>query len=735
MTITEINIKSFGCLHDVIIHPIDGVNIISGNNESGKSTLASFISFIFFGINAKDKKDGVNPKDRYISWQTGTASGSITLKTKDGRVYRIEREAFENKRLTDTVRIFDVENGTVIKGEKPNAMFLDGISQTAYRKICHFAQGSDGNFSGDEIKKALENMISSADWETDSEKALARLDKERTKLLHKNEKGGAIFQAENYLRDLEGKKISAVDELLENKSLEESKNNLKEELESLENKINDLEQGISLSKDFYRLQRIREWKKALEEGENTRKSLENLVNENKKSGFLPDEAYVSKLDSLISQKAMAEEEILSLNERIENCKKEKENILCKDNSTKALDGERKIILELQNQKNKYNTLSSILFASFIALCVIGIFLPPTFIAALPCIIASVVFLKKKKEIELDINNHEEAAENIVKNQQNDMAALRDVKSKEDTYLEMLSSKKALLDTISKSECELLEKWGDEHSSSVSIRDRARRFLHKYGELTAEYQRQKERASLITASDEKEDIDVLEKRVGSIASSPYGKNELPLKEGELEAKKIQKGQIIKEISALEGQLAIKRRNVPKLEELDYMISEVKTDLEEMNFKLSALKMAGEYLTEASRISRNKFAPALSSDASRIIGAVTDGKYNEVSMDSQTSISFISEDRTDSLSLLSDGTKSAVFLAFRACLALSLFNDPPPLVLDESLNYLDNRRMENTLLALSEISSRGLQVFIFTCTDREKRIVENWNNNTANILEIF
>ena len=86
MTFESLYIKSFGKLSGKSITFADGVNIIEGGNESGKSTICAFIHFIFYGLPPK-----AQDKLRYISWESSLAAGSITVKDATGR-YRIERE-------------------------------------------------------------------------------------------------------------------------------------------------------------------------------------------------------------------------------------------------------------------------------------------------------------------------------------------------------------------------------------------------------------------------------------------------------------------------------------------------------------------------------------------------------------------------------------------------------------------------------------------------------------------
>lgn len=49
---------------------------------------------------------------------------------------------------------------------------------------------------------------------------------------------------------------------------------------------------------------------------------------------------------------------------------------------------------------------------------------------------------------------------------------------------------------------------------------------------------------------------------------------------------------------------------------------------------------------------------------------------------------------------------------------------PIILDEAFAYYDEERLNNILKYLSEKFKEN-QIIIFTCTDREKEILENEN----------
>ncbi len=99
MIIKKIHIVSFGALTDKVIELGDRLNVIEGENETGKSTVGAFIRFIFYGL---DKA----ARERYVSWGKNSASGSVTV-VEDGAEYRIERELLTG-RTKDRVTILSL---------------------------------------------------------------------------------------------------------------------------------------------------------------------------------------------------------------------------------------------------------------------------------------------------------------------------------------------------------------------------------------------------------------------------------------------------------------------------------------------------------------------------------------------------------------------------------------------------------------------------------------------------
>ena len=55
MKLKELNLKNFGKFHNQTIRLGEGLNLISGENESGKSTVHTFIRSMLFGHEAAER--------------------------------------------------------------------------------------------------------------------------------------------------------------------------------------------------------------------------------------------------------------------------------------------------------------------------------------------------------------------------------------------------------------------------------------------------------------------------------------------------------------------------------------------------------------------------------------------------------------------------------------------------------------------------------------------------------
>lgn len=170
------------------------------------------------------------------------------------------------------------------------------------------------------------------------------------------------------------------------------------------------------------------------------------------------------------------------------------------------------------------------------------------------------------------------------------------------------------------------------------------------------------------------------------------------------------------------------------------SEVEEELECLNETLTelvnyndAINIAKEALKKTYTKMRENITPKFSQNLSNAIQNISDGKYKTVKVNEEDSLIIETENGNYvSADVLSVGTIDQLYLALRISSIKELTKENMPLIFDETFAYFDDERLENILLYLiNEYQDR--QIIIFTCTNREKNILDNINK-TYNYLEV-
>jgi len=194
MKLKLLHIISFGGLSNYEIRLYDGVNVLHGANESGKSSAAMFIKFIFYGLSAKAPKNGEpSERARYINRLTGQAAGYILLETDEGTEYRLERAILtsDDGPARERVRIINRSTGESFTGQNPGEYFF-GISEEVFMNTCFIGQNALIKPDAGSVGAAVENLLSSADENVDIKKAIRTIDNVRREICHKNGSGGEL---------------------------------------------------------------------------------------------------------------------------------------------------------------------------------------------------------------------------------------------------------------------------------------------------------------------------------------------------------------------------------------------------------------------------------------------------------------------------------------------------------------------------------------------------------------
>ncbi|PKM95287.1 MAG: hypothetical protein CVU84_06305 [Firmicutes bacterium HGW-Firmicutes-1] len=131
MIIKKLMIKSFGKFQNTTIDLQDGLNLILGENEAGKSTIHQFIEGMFYGFykpNIKNKKSS-ETYEKYFPWDNVNDYSGVMI-IQDEKELRIERNFMKNR---DSVHIFNNVTGENVTDEYP----YDSVTKTYQPALKH----------------------------------------------------------------------------------------------------------------------------------------------------------------------------------------------------------------------------------------------------------------------------------------------------------------------------------------------------------------------------------------------------------------------------------------------------------------------------------------------------------------------------------------------------------------------------------------------------------------------
>lgn len=204
MRIIECYIKGFGALRDLKIEFNDGLNTLLGDNGVGKSTVASFIKAMLYGL-GETRKTSIEENDRkhYLPWDGGAAGGTMTFLAGDTE-YRVER-TFGKRPAEDTFALYDTRLGKEITDASSNLgeAFLgidaEGFERTSFFSERNLVPEADVASSGAAAEDGVSEELSSGALND----ALEILDEQR-KFYQKKGGAGSIADTKREISDIEG---------------------------------------------------------------------------------------------------------------------------------------------------------------------------------------------------------------------------------------------------------------------------------------------------------------------------------------------------------------------------------------------------------------------------------------------------------------------------------------------------------------------------------------------------
>lgn len=603
MKIENIKINSFGTLKNKEINLDKNVNIIYGKNESGKSTLLTYIKTAFYGISKNKNGKQISDFDKYKPWSGEEFSGKIKYILDDGSKYEIFRDfnkknaKIYNDNLEDITKQFNMDKkegsqffleqvgldenmftSTIMSGQQ-EVKLNEQQQNVLVQKIANIAGTGDSNLSYNKAKEKL------------NKKQLEEVGTERTQ-------GKPI----NILKS----KIKYISEMLEKLNLyKQEKITIEQKKKDLENKIQGQEQRRELIKKISELsEKIRI--------ESEKVNYKNKIKEEKQ-------------------------------DEIENLKREKEEITN--------------ISRNKKNKNEWYWIINAIMIVLMAISIIELknkYITYIILTVLTCTLVLEYIIKINK-----IKRNKDLQKNKI-----DLL---------NTKIDFLQKQKNDIEQDIKREKDNLEKEKEEIKNKYNI-------------------------ELYDIENSKNDLEEITSRI----------NEEKIKLNTLEVE--------------EKSIVNKLEDLIKLEEEFATIHEHLKEIEQKNYEIN---LAKDFLEKVYEKMKKNITPKFTLNLSENIKNITNGKYTNINVNDENGLiveiqngEYIPAER------LSIGTIDQLYLSLRISMIEEISKEKMPIILDEAFAYFDDERLENILKYLTQ-KYKQHQLIIFTCTNREKNILDKLN----------
>ena len=643
MKINKIKINSYGKLKEKEIKLKDGINIIYGKNESGKSTLLNFIVNSFYGISKNKKGKEYSDVEKYTPWLGEEFSGKLEYELNNKNKYEIYRDFKKKNPKIFNENMEDISKEFNIDKSKGNEFFYEQTKVDEELFLSTVVVGQQevklGKQEQNILVQKIANLVGTGDDNVSYKRAIDRINRR------------------------------LLDEIGTQRSREKPINIINKKIEDLEQKKQELEKYEDIK---YEIE------------ENKNKLEEEISDLNNKNNLLKEIKIINEKEKIEKEKIKIKENIKK--ENIEKIKLIKEKI-------NKLKNENKNIFEINNEKtknnkkinNEKNKLNKKIIIIFIFLLIINflqfIFIKNkliNYIFLLTVPMTLIYFIISKNKLNKKIKKQKNIDENNLKNIEKINLEINNLNN----------------------EINLLEKNNNNLEKEINN-------LKSNLNLKINLEKEKIKNKYLNKIEKSEIINFI-----NLENINY---EIEKLQNEINNKKIR-------LHTLE----LDQKNIePKLDNLSKIEEELVNNNERMSTlnKLNlSFELAKEILAESYEEMRNTVTPKFTQELSKNISEITEKKYSKIMFnDEQGLIVELESGNYVPASKLSIGTIDQLYLSLRLSMIDELSEENLPIILDEAFAYYDTERLTNILKYLDE-KYKTHQIILFTCTNREKEILE-------------
>ena len=691
MRIKNIKVNAYGNIENKDINLEEGINIIHGANESGKSTLLNYIISIFYGISRNKDGKALSDYEKYKPWNSNEFSGRISYKLENGEKYEIFRDFNKKNPKIYNDKLEDISDRFETDKKDGSKFFIEqmGIDKQMYLSTVVSTQEEvrlDEKNQNMLIQK-IANLAGTGEDNVSYKKALIKLqEKIRDEI-------GTNKTSQKPINIIEKEIVEINNKIVETEKYRNRKYEIDAEKEQILSELKELEQQKQI---------LQELQNSMKSEEETKNRLE-IREKNRKDN-------IAKINELTNQKNTINAE----SERVQSAKNHLQDIIKghKENIEKLNSEIEKIANEKEETQEKEKPSISFMVITVVLtialICSIVLIKNYIFSGVLGVvIIANIVFyvINKNKQkvnkakLREKINQEKQYKREKLENQKQQIIA--NVNTTEKELEKQEEGEKQVNSELSmlKGQIILLEKNNEKITEEIEQDNKAiKEESNKNKQQIIEKYKDKNINDLLYINDYQNYISKIEETINN--------NRIRIKGLEIEYNTI----------------------VPQLDEMVVLEEKREADKEklaELREKESIINIAIENLMDAYEEMKTTITPKFTKNLSESIQKISSNKYNKVTINDENGM-IIENNRGEYVEAikLSTGTIDQLYLALRLSMIDELSKENLPIILDESFAYSDNNRLKNMLQYLtSDLNNH--QTIIFTCTDREQKMLEEMN----------
>ena len=756
MIIEKIDIRSFGLIKDMTLEFAPTVNVIEGQNEAGKSTIAAFIKYMLFGFDGVESDEVLSERKKRINWQTGIAEGSMVVRVKDKR-YLISRSTAPTVKqdgrtaYKEESSIIDMESGATAFGKVPAGEVFFGVSRELFENTAFLGQIGDSAINEGSVKESIENILFSGSEKINNQRAMGKISEKMEGLVHRSGSGGVIHDLIHKQEALEEAMARSNEDNKQILAKETELFKIRQERLDAEDKLERLFDLDSCYKSVMLIDTFDKLHGLEEESVKKNEAYDAFIEENTRAGYVPTDSYVTEIGMArrgVNEcyHAMADAEdayakaknavgiTREIEGAIEHADEEggEENILKRalgyvkgfaKSVALTTAGSLGAIAALVYEIVAKGTLAHIAFRILGGLVGAG---------ALALAVISVLGIIKNR------NNLRILCDKFGVNSYTDLkgkiAVIGDARAKRDRLIQSTDDARIALEGArlayenAKQELtRVIVRWGEEPPTS-SLND----FLDRLEAKVVAFL-EKKRILL-------EEKNTIELTVKELRQSLSDKNEIdirgqvpPLKRKALTH--INHDEIITSIAAyknkiieldrmiftVENEITALKSNSGDPAEYYAKVKALEVRIDELRQKHKSYFIAYKAIENASDNLRAGISPRLGEYSTELMGIMTDKKYADFDVTDGLKVTYQTDDgEKRTVDFLSGGTRDLAYIAVRMALIDMLYPEKPPICLDESFAHQDNVRARSMMKSLAHLGKEGYQSFIFTCRQRESAL---------------